>query len=117
MGLHVGSVVLGVEDVPRALAFWCAALGYAPREEPGTGWVVLAAPDGRSPNVSLMRSSTPVQARPRVHLDLYADDQRAEVARLVDLGATEVAWDAYPPDADFVVLADPEGNRFCVIAT
>ena len=59
-------------------------------------------------------------ALPRIHLDLYAgdaEDQAAEVARLVGLGATEVDWDRYPENADFVVLADPEGNRFCIIDT
>ena len=49
------------------------------------------------------------------HLNLYAEDQAAEVKRLIALGATEVHWDRQPPDADFVILADPEGNRFCVI--
>ena len=52
---------------------------------------------------------------PRIHLDLYADDQPAEVERLKGLGATEVHWDKRPADADYVILADPEGNRFCVI--
>lgn len=54
------------------------------------------------------------------HLDLYAGDaadQQAEVERLVGLGATVVDWDLYPPDPDFVVLADPDGNRLCVIDT
>jgi hypothetical protein len=57
---------------------------------------------------------------PRVHLDLYAGDaadQAAEVERLVELGATRVDWPLYPPEPDFVVLADTEGNRFCVIDT
>lgn len=61
-----------------------------------------------------------MQDRPRVHLDLYAADaaeQAAEVTRLLALGAERVNWDDYPEDADFVVLADPEGNRFCVIDT
>ena len=63
---------------------------------------------------------SPVQEMPRVHLDLYAGDaadQAAEVERLVSLGATEVDWPLYPPNPDFVVLADTEGNRFCVIDT
>jgi hypothetical protein len=38
-----------------------------------------------------------------------------EVARLVSLGAHQVQWDRYPEDPDFVVLADPDGNRFCVV--
>lgn len=50
----------------------------------------------------------------RHHLDLYAEDQGAEVTRLLGLGAAWVDWH-YEPDADYVVLADPDGNRFCVI--
>ena len=54
-------------------------------------------------------------ARRRHHLDLYAHDQAAEVARLESLGARRVEW-RYEPDADHVVMADPDGNYFCVIA-
>jgi hypothetical protein len=52
---------------------------------------------------------------PRIHLDLYAEDQEAEVERLVRLGATRVEWKGRPAGADYVILEDPEGNRFCVI--
>ena len=52
---------------------------------------------------------------PRLHLDLYAEDQAAEVARLRRLGARLVPWDKRPDDADYVIMEDPEGNRFCVI--
>ena len=51
-------------------------------------------------------------------MDLVVDDaaeQAAEIERLVGLGAVRVPWDLYPPDPDFVVLADTEGNRFCVV--
>ncbi|MEE1782848.1 VOC family protein [Streptomyces sp. SP17BM10] len=122
--LTIGSVVLGASDVPRAAAFWMEALRYVPREEAaGTtedDWVVLVPAEGPGVQVALGLSETPVQERPRVHLDLYAADaadQAAEVERLVSLGAERVDWDLYPQDADFVVLADPEGNRFCVIDT
>jgi catechol 2,3-dioxygenase-like lactoylglutathione lyase family enzyme len=118
--LHIGTVVLGVEDVRRAAAFWTRALGYVPRDEIEDDWVVLIPPDGRGARLALGRSETPVQVHPRVHLDLYAGDaadQAAEVARLVALGAERVDWDLYPEDPDFVVLADPDGNRFCVIDT
>ena len=63
------------------------------------------------------RSVTPVQEWPRVHLDLLVDspaEQSSEIHRLVELGATRVSWD-YPADPDFVVLADTEGNRFCIV--
>jgi predicted enzyme related to lactoylglutathione lyase len=113
--LTIGSTVLGVDNVNRAMAFWRAALGYVPRDEPEETWVVLAPPNGGAgPRLSLMLSETPSQHRPRVHLDLYADNQAAEIERLIGLGATPADWD-YPDDADFVVLADPAGNRFCVI--
>ncbi|MFM9557795.1 MULTISPECIES: VOC family protein [Streptomyces] len=118
--LRIGSVVMGASDVRRAAAFWMGALGYVPREEPEDDWVVLVHPRGLGAQISLGLCETPVQDRPRVHLDLYAgnaEDQAAEVERLVGLGARRVDWDDYPLDADFVVLADPEGNRFCVIDT
>jgi predicted enzyme related to lactoylglutathione lyase len=115
MALRVGSVVLGVSDVRRAMGFWCRALDYVPRNEPDDTWVVLTPASGQGPNISLGLSETPVQARPRIHLDLYTADQAGEVERLLGLGATRVDWPDYPEGADFVVLADTEGNRFCVI--
>ncbi|MGH3664139.1 MAG: VOC family protein [Micromonosporaceae bacterium] len=117
--LRVGTVVMGVADVPRAAAFWMRALGYVPREDMEDDWVVLVPADGAGTHLALGRSETPAQEHPRVHLDLYANGvagQAAEVRRLVSLGAVRVDWDLYPEDPDFVVLADPEGNRFCVIA-
>ncbi|MGP4019291.1 VOC family protein [Saccharopolyspora sp. 5N708] len=115
MTVRVGSIVMGALDVRRAMEFWCRALGYVPRDEPEDTWVVLTPASGDGPNISLGLSETPVQHRPRVHLDLYTGDQAAEVERLLGLGASRVDWQDYPADADFVVLADPEGNRFCVI--
>jgi catechol 2,3-dioxygenase-like lactoylglutathione lyase family enzyme len=118
--LSIGTVVMGVSDMGRALAFWSQALGYVPRDEVADDWVVLVRPDRVGPGLALDRTDRPLQEHPRLHLDLYAGDtaeQQAEVERLVTLGAVRVDWDEYPPDPDFVVLADPEGNRFCVIDT
>jgi hypothetical protein len=75
MSLRVGSVVMGASDVRRAMTFCGQALGYVPREEPDGTWVVLTPAFGGGPNISLTLSETPVQARPRVHLDLYARDR------------------------------------------
>ena len=113
--MRVGSIVMGASDVRRAMEFWGRALGYVPRDEPDDTWVVLTPASGPGPNISLGLSETPVQDKPRVHLDLYTADQAGEVERLVALGASRVDWTDYPPNADFVVLADTEGNRFCVI--
>ena len=113
--LRIGSIVIRVDDLDRQVAFWEAALGYVRREGDGDDFALLRPRDELGPNVSLDRVRSTAQVPPRIHLDLYARDQRAEVARLIALGATEVHWDRRPPDADYVILADPEGNRFCVI--
>lgn len=119
--LHIGTVVLGVDNVRRAAEFWMEALHYVPRDgRIDDDWTVLVPRAGVGTPLALGFSETPVQQHPRVHLDLYAGeavDQASEVERLVALGAQRVEWDRYPEDPDFVVLADPAGNRFCVIDT
>lgn len=113
--LRVGSIVWGVENVRRAIDFWCAALNYRPREEPDVDWAVLVPVSGTGVQIAIDKADErPTGQRPRHHLDLYADDQAREVERLLELGATRV-YREYPAKADFVVLADPDGNRFCVI--
>jgi catechol 2,3-dioxygenase-like lactoylglutathione lyase family enzyme len=117
--LRVGSIVIRVADLARMTAFWSAALDYVPRNgppDPADDFVLLKPRDGVGPNVSLDRVASRYELPPRFHLDLYSDDQAAEVARLVALGAREVHWAKRPADADYVILEDPEGNRFCVIA-
>jgi catechol 2,3-dioxygenase-like lactoylglutathione lyase family enzyme len=113
--LKVGSIVLRVDDLARQVAFWTAALDYVPREATWDDFVLLRPRHGIGPNLSLDRRRSTLQIPPRIHLDLYASDQAAEVARLIALGATEVHWRGRPADADYVILADPEGNRFCVV--
>jgi catechol 2,3-dioxygenase-like lactoylglutathione lyase family enzyme len=113
--IRVGSIVLRVENLERMTAFWSAALDYVPRAENDDDFVLMRPRDGIGPNISLDRHHADVQVPPRIHLDLYADDQVAEVRRLIGLGATEVHWSGRPADADYVILADPEGNRFCVV--
>ena len=113
--LSIGSIVIRVDDLERQKAFWTAALDYVPREGDDDGFALLRPRTGSGPNVSLDRVRSALQIPPRMHLDLYAADQAAEVTRLIGLGATEIQWDKRPADADYVILADPEGNRFCVI--
>ncbi len=113
--LRVGSIVIRVDDLGLEKAFWTAALNYVPRDDNDDDFVLLRPRDGIGPNVSLDLWPAPKSIPPRIHLDLYTDDQAGEVQRLIGLGATEVQWAKRPADADFVILADPEGNRFCVI--
>jgi catechol 2,3-dioxygenase-like lactoylglutathione lyase family enzyme len=113
--IRVGSIVIRVDDLQRQTEFWTKALDYVPRDEDATDFMLLRPRNGVGPNVSLDRVHSKVQVPPRIHLDLYTEDQAGEVERLIGLGATEVHWDKRPPDADYVILADPEGNRFCVV--
>jgi catechol 2,3-dioxygenase-like lactoylglutathione lyase family enzyme len=112
--VRVGSVVIDCNDFERMFAFWREALGYVPRDEPEPDWVVLRDPSGAGVNVSLQVVPEPRVGKNRLHLDLYTRERDAEVDRLLGLGATR-----HPrtpePDEDFIVLADPEGNLFCVI--
>ena len=113
--IRIGSIVIRVDDLQRQASFWQQALGYERRIDDSDDFVLLFPKDGNGPNVSLDAMRSEVQIPPRLHMDLYADDQAAEVRRLIDLGASEVHWDKRPTNADYVILADPEGNRFCVI--
>ena len=117
--LTLGVFVLGVTDKQRAAEFWLAALGYELRTDGFGGWaMVLVPPGGSGALVALQTSQSPPEVHPRMHLDLHvnsATEQAAETERLIGLGARRVDWDLYPDDPDFVVLEDPDGNRFCVV--
>jgi hypothetical protein len=113
--MRVGSIVFRVDDLPLQLSFWTQALDYVPREPPEDGWAVLRPRDGPGPNISLSAKPSQVQQGPRIHLDLYSDDQARDIERLLVLGATRPHEPNRPRDADYVILADPEGNRFCVV--
>jgi predicted enzyme related to lactoylglutathione lyase len=113
--LRIGSIFLRVDDLQRQTEFWEAALDYVRRDLASDDFILLRPRDGVGPNLSLDNVPSTVQVPPRLHLDLYTEDQAGEVERLKALGATEVHWDKRPPDADYVILADPEGNRFCVV--
>jgi catechol 2,3-dioxygenase-like lactoylglutathione lyase family enzyme len=107
--VSIGSVVINVSDISRAAEFYTKALGYVRSER---NPAILAPKNGGGPFILLDRED-------RMHLDLWAADeaeQRSEIERLESLGAKRVEW-TYPEGADFVVLADPDGNLFCVVDT
>jgi hypothetical protein len=111
----VGLAMMGASDV-RRVTFWGQALGYLPREEPDGTWVVLRPVDGpgRTPRSRFPRHRC--RSGHGVHLDLYANDQTAEIERLLGLGASGVHGQDYPKGADFVLLAGTEGNRIRAVA-
>lgn len=69
---------------------------------------------GEGVQLAISIVTSDAETHQRHHLDLYADDAAAEIERLLALGAKRAGW-RYPPGADYVVLADPDGNTFCVI--
>ena len=117
--LSVQFFVLGTTDMERAIDFWTRALGYiVSHGGPQARWTELVPASGSGAALALQYSETPAQEYPRVHLDLSVADaaeQAAEADRLVSLGAKRADWDLYPANPDFVVLADPDDNRFCVV--
>ncbi|PLP55517.1 hypothetical protein CYK37_30295 [Mesorhizobium loti] len=112
--LRIGSIVWGVRDVPRAIEFWCAALDYKPLREPSPDWAILVPLEGQGQQMAITLVASDAATHQRHHLDLYASDQQAEVERLLSIGARRMDW-RYPDGADYVVLADPDGNTFCVV--
>lgn len=111
--LKILSIVWGVTDVPRAAKFWSEALDYVIRPDMLADWAVLTPRMGHGIQLSLKPAASP-RAR-RHHMDLYTNDRDREVARLLQLGARRVENWRYPDPCDYVVLEDPDGNRFCVV--
>jgi hypothetical protein len=101
-------------DHGAVVDFWAAALGYERREvnEQYVGLVPAERAIGRPPILFQKVPETKV-AKNRVHLDLRAEVMADEVARLVGLGAVAIAERSLG-DATWTVMADPEGNEFCV---
>ena len=111
---------------PGSLArFWCSVLGYEVQDE-GDGIVTIGSPlmpEGRSrpgpvpPTLTFARVPEDKTVKNRLHLDVNPTDreQHEEVRRLLDLGARYA--NVGQGDESWVVLADPEGNEFCVLAT
>jgi catechol 2,3-dioxygenase-like lactoylglutathione lyase family enzyme len=114
--LHVATVVINVSDMERAVRFWTEAMGYEAREKHwDSEFTMLVDPLDLHLPISLQHSDDRPLQPARVHLDLYTRQPDLHVERLVALGAERVEDWPYPPNADFVVLRDPDGNEFCVI--
>jgi hypothetical protein len=113
MTSRIGQWTLDVQDVDLMAAFWSRALGYRRIEKGDDGSAKLYPPDGGL-TVWLQASAGPKSGKNRNHPDLVADDPAAEVERLIGLGARR-ADVGQQGDEGFTVLADPEGNEFCVL--
>jgi len=118
MGLRIETVTIDAEDPDVIAAFWCAALGWVQRtDEDGDIWL---EPDDGHPDAGTVRPLLIVRVpegksgKNRFHLDLVPDDHEREVERMESLGATRPDI-GQTGNESWVVLADPEGNEFCIL--
>ena len=108
---------------PRALAaFWAHVLGWKVGVDVNDieVWIERELGDPKNtgfPDILFLKNPDAKKSKNRLHLDLRPDDQAAEVARLEKLGATRIdIGQSAEPTCTWVVMADPEGNEFCVLS-
>jgi len=113
MTLDWEQVIVHAAD-PAALGqWWAEALGWVVVYTSADEFEIRPEPD-RTPGLDFVRLDEAKQGKSRLHLDFRPDDQDAEVARLLAHGARRVDV-GQGDDASWVVLADPEGNEFCIL--
>lgn len=118
MNLRIQCLCIDTSNPARLADFWQETLGWRRTyDEPDE--VVLEPPigsseDGVVPDLLFSRTPDPKSGKNRLHLDLRPEDQVAEVSRLEELGARRVDV-GQGADVSWVVLADPDGNEFCVL--
>ena len=107
-------LVLDCSDPQTLAEFWSAALGYRNVGSAGT-YVLLVDEAGNQPKLLLQQVTEPKQVKNRVHFDIETPAVDEEVARLEALGAVRLQAEAIEEHGNrWVVMADPEGNEFCV---
>jgi predicted enzyme related to lactoylglutathione lyase len=113
MALTARMVTFDCIDAVGLATFWSDAAGYEIKWRHEDVFLMLGPPAGDGVGIGLQRVAEARAGKNRVHVDWRADDRAAEVARLTQLGASVVAEHGSPAFA-WTVLADPEGNEFCV---
>jgi Glyoxalase-like domain len=113
MGLRFTEVCIDASNIRTLAQWWADVLGWH-QDPTDDGDVVLRAPAGAGPDWLFLAVPDDKVVKNRIHFDFTPDDQQAEVDRLIALGARPV--DIGQREQTWVVLADPEGNEFCVLA-
>jgi Glyoxalase-like domain len=113
VSLEWEQLVVDARDPVALGRWWCEALGWVVvNDDPGE-YEIRPAPD-RLPGLLFAQVPEGKTVKNRLHLDFRPEDRDAEVARLLGLGATHA--DVGQGEQSWVVLADPEGNEFCVLS-
>ncbi|WP_245988676.1 VOC family protein [Flexivirga caeni] len=111
---HIDSLTIDCADPERLAGFWCALLGYERKRNFTASYRIGPSEDDHGPTLVLTPQDPGRKTgKNRLHLDLRPQDRDAFVARALCLGASRVAWAA--EIEKWTVLADPEGNEFCVL--
>lgn len=113
MSLVWEQTIIDAHDPVALGLWWRRALGWVVVNDDPEEFEIRSSPD-RLPGLLFARVPEPKSIKNRLHLDLRPDDRDAEVERLIGIGATRV--DVGQGEPSWVVLADPEGNEFCVLA-
>ncbi len=113
--MEILNVVFDCADPERSAPFWSAATGYR-CVWPDETWIVLAPAERGKPQLLLQRVPEPKSGKNRVHIDMAGQDLDAEVARLFSFGATRGERRCPGDIAEWNVMADPDGNEFCISA-
>jgi hypothetical protein len=117
MGLRIGALVVDARDPGTLARFWAAALDWVISHAEDPEWVVEPPEGSREDcvvaDLLFIKVPEPKTGKNRLHFDLRPEDQAAELARLEALGATRVDV-GQGKDVPWVVMADPEGNEFCL---
>lgn len=121
MACRISELVFECLDAEAQAAFWCEVLGHEVLERAGDGTVEIGPAvgfGGAQPTILFIPTDQPKQAKSRLHFDVNAwdRDQADELERLLALGARQVDI-GQASDASWHVLADPEGNEFCLLST
>jgi predicted enzyme related to lactoylglutathione lyase len=111
--IKIGSIVWGARDVQRAVNFWTQALDYKVEDEISDDWAKLVPRNGIGIQLSIKLTTS--NGPKRHHIDLFTDDRKKEVERLIALGAKRKENWNYEENADYCVLVDTEGNTFDVV--
>ena len=116
MTLRLGEIVIDCADHEVVVPFWLAALGEYQRLDVNEQYVAIAPLDravGRPP-ILFQKVPEPKAVKNRVHMDLRGPSMAEEVERLRGLGATFIAERSLGESVVWSVMADPEGNEFCI---
>lgn len=112
MSLEWEQVVIATRDPVALGRWWREALGWVVVDDTPVVFEIQPQPD-RLPGILFLASEDAKHGHNRLHIDLRPDDQDAEVERLTAMGATRV--DVGQGEVPWVVMADPDGNEFCVL--